>query len=48
MTDSLSKLGVTWVTVNMEMLESAGVRGVDAQLETLARIREAMPQLPVG
>lgn len=46
--DTLSKLGVTWVTVNMEMLESAGVRGVDAQLETLARIREAMPQLPVG
>lgn len=38
--DVLRSLGVTWVTVNMEMLEAAGVRGVSAQLEILSAIRE--------
>lgn len=38
--DALRAHGVTWLTVNMEMLDAAGVHGVDAQLETLAAIRE--------
>lgn len=38
--DELRSLGFTWVTVNMSMLEAAGVRGVLAQIEMLGQIRE--------
>jgi hypothetical protein len=36
----LRELGFGWGTISMPMLEHAGVRGVDAQLEMLARIHD--------
>jgi probable F420-dependent oxidoreductase len=38
--EALRELGFGWLTINMEILEAAGVRGVDAQIEMLGRIRE--------
>jgi probable F420-dependent oxidoreductase len=37
---ALRELGFTWVTVNMEILEAAGVTGLEAQIDMLGEIRE--------